>query len=203
MEVLKHIIELAQALAWPLVALYALAYFRRPLRSALELLPEKLRGVSKLTVGSLSFEIQAYLQATGDEELLRVLPKVSRRSFEKLLDLRATNHFYSLCVRGTNIRVEGETFSLRDQQELTSLREMESLGLIRFTEPLGEFEAFFEALPGYTPVQGSTDDGLVSIGLLTDAQRLRIESQRYVLTDLGRRAYDAVFTVVIRQIGQR
>ena len=203
MEALKLLIELAKALAWPLVALYALVYFRRPLRSALDLLPEKLRNVSKVTVGSLSFEVQAYLQATGDDELLRVLPKLSRRAFEKILDLRVTNHHYVLCSRGTSMAVSDEHYTLRKDEDFSVLHELEALGLIRFAEPLVDFEAFFETLPGYAAIAGSTSEGSVVVAALSADQVQRVEAERYALTDLGRRAYDAVFTVVIRQIGRR
>jgi hypothetical protein len=203
MDALKLLIDLTQALAWPLVALYALIYFRSPLRCALELLPEKLRNVSKVTVGSLSFEVQAYLQATGDNELLTVLPKVSRRAFEKLLDLKVTNHHYVLCARGTKVGAMGEGYLLRTDETLSPLRELEELGLVRFTEPLSEFVAFFETLPGYTTTTSYSGEGFVAIAPLAAEQVKRVDAEAYSLTDLGRRAYDAVFTVVVRQIGQR
>lgn len=201
---LKLLVELVTAIAWPFVALYVLIYFRAQLRDSLQALAKKLETVSKVSVGGLSVELQAFIQATGDTELIGILPKLSRRAFERLLDIREKNHSFHLCASGTRHNIEGQVLSLDFDERLEALRELERLQLIKFTEPLWEFESFYEALPGYALERGSTRaTGYVQFRLLSEEQLKRATAQAYSLTDLGRRAYDAVFTVVLKQLAPK
>jgi hypothetical protein len=204
MDVISAITSLVGALAWPSVCLYALVYFRKPLRAALELLPSKLQNVSKFSVGSLSFEIQAVLQANGDTELMNLFQKLSRPVLEKLLDLKEKNRFYGLVTSSTKRDTDGRLLSLRDESELEVLREMSALGLIQFTEPIDDFLKFFQELPSYTlKAAPPRSEAWVSEAALPPELIKRLTQMHFSLTDLGRRAYDTLFTVVIRQLATK
>jgi hypothetical protein len=201
MEVITAVSTLIGAIAWPAVCLYALVYFRKPLREALELLPAKLQNVSKFSVGSLSFEIQAVLQANGDSELMNLFPRLNRPVLEKLLDLKEKNRFFGLVTTSTRREADGRLLTIRDEMELAVLREMSELGLIQFTEPIDDFLAFFRELPSYTRKEAPPrTEGWVSEAALQAEQLKRLTKMHFSLTDLGRRAYDTLFTVVIRQL---
>jgi hypothetical protein len=87
MEYLRVAIELLKALAWPALALYVLVVYRDLLRRILLMLPAKLEQTSKVSVGSLVFEMQTTLTNIGDPALAKELPNLSRAAYQQLLTM--------------------------------------------------------------------------------------------------------------------
>ncbi len=200
----KNFVDFASAVAWPTVILLALIYFRTPIEEILVAATRRLDAISKLTLGPLSVEIRSYLQNTGDLELQEALSKMTRPAFRLLLQCSEKNTTRGLCYEQAkgehSIPVLGISFG----EQYEAVRELERLGLAIATEPLWEFEAYFERLPSYTiQRRAGYISGWVSKAQLADEDIERIRKMSWGLTDLGQRAYDAVLTVVVRQISTR
>jgi hypothetical protein len=202
--VLKDISELGAALAWPSVVLFCVIYFRTQLRLVLQALERRFDSVSKISFGPLTLEIRALLQSSGDTELQEVLPKVSRPAFQVLLRISEKNTSHGFCYSSRRPPSNIEIVGMRFDEKFEALRELERLQLVRFTEPLWEWEAFFESLPSYTlERRGIAAEGFVRTDMLSEEQVNRVTGQHWALTDLGQRAYDAVLTVVVRQLASK
>ena len=202
MEELKLLVELIAAIAWPAVVFYVLIAFRDPLRRAINQLPKKLGEASKVSVGSFSVEVQARLSASGDTEVIKALPDLTRGDLEVIISLRDTSHSHGLVTRSQTGKDE-ESYSLPMVRDMDSLQHLDSLKLMRFTEPLTDFLSFFKALPQSSHYNLPGRNPFVPKNQLNKDQIKRIESQAYSLTDTGRRVYDAIFSSVLQQLGDK
>lgn len=82
------ILDFAKATIWPIILILFLILFYHQISSMMEILPEKLKSSSKLSVANVfSVEIKEAAQAKGNAELAGIIQKLSTPAIETFLKL--------------------------------------------------------------------------------------------------------------------
>lgn len=86
-RVFEATVTLVRALAWPILLILVYLNFRGPIDQSVELIPQMLAQSSKVTIGSLAFEISRSVQATGNAQLINAVGGVSPDALKLLLSV--------------------------------------------------------------------------------------------------------------------
>jgi hypothetical protein len=199
LEWARTIVDLLKILAWPLLVLYFFFVVEAPLLEIFRQLPNKFSQATKVTVGSLSLEIQEKAIKSGNPALAERLGKLSAQAIEQLIRTDKTG---KIVLVGLGDRRRGENaYTLPPRSALNALLELEARGLIEFREDLGAFLEFFQKLPLKRETESVSDrDRFLVVGPITSQQREQLDSQVYFLTDLGHQAYEAVVDAIADQL---
>jgi len=84
---IDRIVALTKAFAWPLLCLSLFMYLRHPIIAVASQMPTIISQSSKLSVGTLSFEIRERADATGNRELGALIEGLSPEAVEDLLKI--------------------------------------------------------------------------------------------------------------------
>lgn len=198
---METFIEILKAAAWPAITLYFLLTYRDAINKILLQIPGKLRSASKLEVGSVKFELAASLEGSGDAELASVMQRLSRRAYQKIIELRDPNHHHHISTRSwTNEREE--FYCLPPHAELDTLKELDAAKLIEFNQPL---DRYIDTFISHPDAQRAGDVGRqhqIRASTLSDESKQYIESVSYALTREGRRLYEAMTDIIINQLAR-
>lgn len=85
MNTAQLLLEAVKVLIWPLILVGVFFAFRDPLTATIQLIPEKLRESKKVSVGSLSFEIEERAARQGDARAVAGLRHLSEEAISLLL----------------------------------------------------------------------------------------------------------------------
>lgn len=188
----KTTVALIGATVWPVLIGVVLLLLRTPLLDILRELPAKLSAATKLGVGSLSLEIQYQARAFGNPELARRLGRLSPEAIRRLIE---TGESQVILV---GVDEKHQRYFIPEARTLDTVRELARNGLVSYREDLEEFVIWL----GTGPFRRSKDTPayITLTRELTESERKRFRKQQYVLTDLGRKAWDAVLQAVLEQL---
>ena len=204
-EITKLIVEVLRALAWPILFAAIVVAFHNPLRGVADGLAQKLSQANRVSIGSLSLEIEVKAKAIGDMEFARQIGNLSPEAVEALL-LFPRNTNWTLLARAD---YKGKLlYGL--PKNITTLRELEKKGFIEFKDLLEPFFAELNHLPKYKfdpcdddDMEGADDFTWYSPPFSVDsAEDKRLSGQSYSQTEVGRLAVDAIVRAVAAQLAR-
>jgi hypothetical protein len=187
-----NIVNLIKALAWPTLILYILLYYRQPISETLSLFPNLVRHASKFSAGGVTLEIEQVAQQSGNEQLAVALKGLSPPARKLLLQVGSS--YWAEWSKGAP-GGPADYFS-PDRPELDELVKRK---LFTFKEDQRTFELWVQTLGKITTSEDSNQrkrELRVSRPLTTE-QQLRLTSQEFFLSPLGRKAYDVILDVVV------
>ena len=201
-QIVKLIIDGFRVLAWPIFISAVLFIYRGPVWEILSSLSSKLTEAEKVSFGSLSFEIQQQAREAGDPALAKQVGALSSAGIEELL--QTPRDGYEILVSSG----EGKDFKkygLPDEIIMGALKELENKGFIKFKEPIDKFLNDLNKLPKDKSA-GDFASGRVWFLSGSDKNTISqelIDKEGYELTDLGKKAADAIVRVVALQLGNK
>ena len=132
LEWFKTITELIKSLSWPIVALIVLLTFHGPLARVISLVPQKLEDATKVTIGTLSVEIQQKALMQGQTKVADGFSKLSPGAVARLLRYgKGTTH----SVISHNL--EGTRLNYPEPMSMKYELELQKVGFLKFSEELG------------------------------------------------------------------
>lgn len=191
-------VDLVSAVAWPMLVAVLLVAYRQPLREITSALPQKFLAASKVSVGSLSIEIEEKARATGNPVLIQSLHGLSPEAVKYLLEIGRT---------GIPLFVEGKTFggpkaySLWVNDRMPVIRELASRGMLEFGEDLDPFLAWVKSRFRVVRDRDGTELFVPTPPLLPAEER-RLRAQFYGLSPLGKQAWDSVLAAVSKELAK-
>lgn len=211
----ENVVNLLSVSLWPLIVIIVFFMYHSEVGKIIKLIPEKLENSSKISVGSLSFEIQKTAAIAGNEELGKIIKNLSEKGIRRLLTLgtgRAAIILRSqVDVNGT--REPGFTIP----HDYDTLLELEKDGLLNADESLKDFLTFFN---GLNPIKSEvyvSEDGLntsfekkdgeqkmtelsIPLSKLSAADSQRIDRYGVELSKSGKQAFGIIVKVISGQI---
>ena len=133
----ENVNDLIRATMWPLIVLIFFFAYNTEFNKIIKLIPDRLEQSSKISIGSLSFEIERTAKLTGNEELADIVKNLSEDGIRKLLTLGTGSH--ALIAHGSFIEGSISETSFNTPPDLDVLLELEKNGLIKGDEPLDKF----------------------------------------------------------------
>jgi len=199
LSILENSLELTKVFVWPALILVILSLFYAPIRDSLEQLPTIVSQAQKISVGSLSVEVQAQARQIGGTELASALQGLSSKAIEKVLLTGRTN----VQIIGTNSN-DATRLTLPGFDDMKAFKEVESKRLLTLrmernpVSSFAEFETAFHNLP-LAPDYSDADQQtfVLKSGEVSSIPLLRTE---YKLTPLGLAAFDSVVNAVSHQL---
>jgi hypothetical protein len=136
MELAKLITEVLRILAWPLLVGGLLFAYRRPVRRMIDSLALKLSQASKLSIWTLSLEIEQQARQAGDPALATHVGKLSGQAIQELMQTPANGFMQLLAV----VDFDGKRkYGLQKSETIDALKELEERGFVRFDQDLKPF----------------------------------------------------------------
>ena len=199
-EIGKLLVGLTGALAWPTLVAIAVVYFRKPIRAVVEGLPRKFSEAKKLSIGSLSLEIEAKAREVGQPELAAQVGSLSAGAVQQLLRTPRTG---DMILVSTGNYLNKREYGLPHQDVLDSLQELEAKGFLKLKMPLLPYVQGVRRLPSSNADRTVSErDWHLSPYDADSAEDKRIREQGYSLTDRGRQAVDTIVKAVAEQLSR-
>ncbi len=190
-------VSLMKVIIWPLVILFFFWMLYAPLIRMIGILPDKLLASTKVSVGSLSFEIQQSARAAGSPELAQLISGLSPLAIEQLLNTARSRQ--QLAGRGG----EPQSYTMPSAVEMGAVRELEKKGLLQFERPPDEFDRFLKSLPlDEDNVIGGERIWYRARRPLTSSEETELTDQVYYLTESGKRVFDLIIAAVSQELQQ-
>jgi len=197
---LKHVSEIAKAVAWPLIVVFSMLWLREPLFKIAEVLPEKIRSAEKLSIFAVTLEEKA--AAEGEPRIANAINSLSPKAIEKFLEIGRDNHI-ALVQR----EPDADAYALPPEKELLALQELEAQDLVEAAYSDGRTEEPMRL----TDIVGvlSRQHNVRRIRVGNDYQTLiyplpelipKLQRYRYQLTEFGRKALDAISAAIAEQL---
>ena len=194
-EAMTLVLEFAKALVWPVFITVMIIVYRKPVRAVLQNLIDKFSQASKVTIGSLSLEIQQRVRQAGNPQLARAVGELSPGAIAELLRTPRGGRMILVSTREEKGAMD---LGLPSTEHLAVLQELESQGLLRFSpKSLKDFQRFvrsFPAKPSRTPNEGRPY--WIKASSITGKKAKEIEEEGYEFTKEGRESADAVIVAV-------
>lgn len=191
LEIFKTAAVLAQGLAWPMLVLFFIVSYRKPINDTMTQLPTKLSAATSVAVGGLSFEIKQQAAATGNPELTKQLANLSKDATIHLIEIGFTGRLY--------VSMEEQTGILRlEMRRAEVLKELADAKLIFYLSDMSTMNKWLtEAF------DVSQSNGVMVFQpkkKLTAAELNCVRDFRYQLTPLGKSAYRAIIDAILVQL---
>ena len=188
-------VSLIKAIAWPFIVLLLFVILHEPIIKLIKLLPDRVAQSTKISVGSLSFEIQQAATASGNPELADLIGGLSTSAIEELLSLGKSFHRYV----GSND--EEQIYYIPNETIKRTLLELEKAGLLKFDMPMDEFDRFLNGLNLVRVNPNDVNDtGYKPTRPLSPDEKNKLKAQDYSLTPVGKRAFELITEVVAQNI---
>lgn len=188
------LVDLAKAVAWPVLIMVLVIVFFAPIRKTLNLVPMKIESASKASIGSMSWEIERQALRQGGPELAQRVGRLSPAAIEELINTQ----------RDTQVQLASDErmlISLPNNDRLIALRELREAGLISFEEPLEGFVDFMTTLPlADQPSVNARRRVLRSVVPLSPQQLTRLGKETYGLTPKGVLAIESILRALAEQL---
>ncbi len=213
----ENINDLIKAILWPLIVLIILISYHREFTSIIQLIPKKLDQSSKISVGSLSFEIEKSAKSAGNAELADIIKNLSEKGIRKLLTLGSGNHSMMIHPGNSTDPNYPKQFSL--PVDIDILKELEKSGLLLADEPIDKFLKYLKTLhptqeTEYVSPSGSTtreprdsftvkfDNLIIPVASLSPEDYKKVDSYMIRLSDTGKKAFEIIVHVIAEQINK-
>jgi len=214
----QNVNDLIKTLIWPVILLLLLILYGKPIGKTINLLPGKLEQSSKVSVGSLSFEIEKTAISTGNRDLADMIKNLSETSLRKLLTIGYGSLIFTVSSEYDK-NGKGEKRYLTPQH-IVEFQELEKNKLIAGEESIDNFLKYFKSLGAIEETRYSNDDGTTTYSSTTQSNhpytelsllvsKLSVEDEKRIakysieLTDKGKKAVDIIVKVIAEQIGNR
>lgn len=195
LRVLQLLGTLLKTLAWPTFAFVLFFYLREPMLNIAKRIPDMLAKSSKVSIGTLSFELREQAQAIGAPQFADLIQGLSPAAIEQLLRIGRSSSM--LVGSGEN---ESEYF-LPSERAMAALLELDEKGLLHWEIPRKEFEAMVEHIPHEKGRDLDWDmTPLVPKRPITSEEQRKLKSQSYRLSEKGLKALDLIIASVANQL---
>lgn len=195
LEVFEAITNFIKAAAWPVLAIVIFFEFRQPIREAVAVIPKKMSESQKLTVGSLSIEIEKRANAVGDPELATLIDGLSPQAIELLLRLRRDGSSLASSSGGA----EPERYYFPKPDEYIALTELYTKQLIEPGVDLAKYRAYIATILQLTDESGDRETYQPKRPL-TDNEKREIWRAQYRLSERGAKAVQLIISAVSREL---
>jgi hypothetical protein len=195
------VLELLRILAWPSLILIGILVFRKSVFRLAEIIPEKIAGTKKLSIGSFSLEIQQRAVSLGTPDLHKSLYRISEKELKYFLASDPSPVLHGVFAQ--TVRDEPDV-DISISYDIEAVRGLINRGLLECTIPFDEVERFIEeqsfkrpygALrPTYIKREFSEEQ----IDEISDFDR--IAGASIGMTDLGRVAFQAIISTTVHQL---
>ena len=198
LEIAKLVIEAVRVLAWPVLIAILVILFFKPLREIAESFSLKFSEAHKVSIGSLSLEIEAKAREVGNPELGRQVGSLTPGAVEQLL---RTPRSGDMILVSTSDFQQKREYGVPNQDALSSLKELEKKGFLKFRQPLEHFLAELRKLDRSDTNRGDSERTWHISPFIAESEGdKRIRDQGYSLTDKGRQAVDTIVKAVASQL---
>ncbi len=210
----ENVNDLLKAALWPIIAVIVFFSYKDDIGKVIGIIPKKFEDSSKITMGSITLEIEKTARSSGNAELGKIIKNLSERGISKLLTLGQSSHM--VMYNTANSHGGPEEHNFKTPSDMDVLLELEKNGLLTGDGSVEEFFDFVKSLDHTTEVVYAYPDGTESQSSSDDAfrvERLKIEhailsKQQYKklddytvrLSDDGRKAFEIVIKVIADQI---
>lgn len=204
LEWIKTSTALSKVLIWPIVLIARLLWFHEPISDVVRILPQKIAAADKLSIFSLSVEIQRRAAERGRPAIATKLKQVSAPAIEELLKIGRTSRVGILQTVSDPVSAR---YSIPSEHDLAVLRELESKELLEVvhwsnkTEEklrLDDFVRVVRRIPGARFTKDNLG-GSWSFSVSPEEAH-RLGQYSYRLTELGRESLDLIIEVVAEQL---
>jgi hypothetical protein len=217
-DTFENVNDLLKAVLWPVIVLVVFLTYKEELNKIFQMIPEKLENSSKISVGSLSFEIEKTARRAGNAELGGIIHNLSEDGIRQLLTLGSGRH--SIVVRHDPDQFNNFQKNYSLPVNMKVLIELEESSLLKADEPLEAFNKFFMTLnPDEKMVYKSGSilsseekhiqneqkitQFTISESKLSQAQLQRIERMGVELSESGVKAFRIIVGVISEQINNK
>lgn len=198
LEVAKLVIEGIRALAWPVLLGAVLIAFNSPLQTVVESFSIKLSQANKVSIGSLSLEIEAKAREAGNPELGRQVGSLTAQAVQQLLLTPVSGHMTLLSISDYQDKRE---YGLPNPEIMAALEELERKEFLRFQLPLAPFLKELKRMTRSDTILNDSEKLWYSASSTTDLEEeRRLSEQSYSLTEKGKQAVDAIVKAVAGQL---
>jgi hypothetical protein len=188
---MDQFISLAKAVSWPVVVLVLYFQLRVPITKLFEELPKALSQSSKLTIGSLSVDIQRSV-ALSDSHLAEKLKGLSEGDIQELLDLYPNGWGW---VGSSDDKTH---YYFTKEDKIDRWKKLEKLGLVTFTMAP---DAFLKEIEHYPWTNRTAEERVLKAP--TKAQIAFISDQVTRLSPNGEKVIKATLELSIRAIAEQ
>ena len=209
----ENINDLIKSLLWPFIILVLFLNYRSEFNDIIRIIPRKLESSSKISMGSLSFEIEKTAKNSGNEELGIIIKNLSEKGIRKLITLGTEYH--RLMLRTEYFEKDKPTVeAFVIPEDIDVYRELERNGLLKPNEPIDNFIEFYKSLnpieQKFSSSSGLHKDSLdltiveltVLASKLSSADNERIKNFGTELSESGKKAFDIIVHVISKQINK-
>ena len=193
-KILELIVESLRIIIWPFIVIILLFIYHEPVGILLDSLSSKFSEANRVSIGSLSFEIEKQLKKSVDHELVGLIGHLSPKAVESLLLTPRDSYIRLLSDYGDE---DIEEVGLPNESEMSALRELEYKGLIKFSIDLDEFMGELMKLQMIDP---TSVDQRVTFKKKRNTRKATMAfllEQDYTLTEAGREASEAIIKAVV------
>jgi hypothetical protein len=195
----RLVIEAGKVFAWPLLIGCLVVVYHHPLRGVMESLALKFSEASKVSIGSLTVEVQAKARESGNPELAAQVGALSPSEVLELLHTPRGNGGMNLVSVGHTLLGKRE-YGLPKPDVMKALDGLEQKQFIRFQEDLKTYEADISRLRPDHHIGDDSFDWFVAVDPEGSAADRRFSEQNYSFTDLGREAANAIAKAVAAEL---
>lgn len=195
LKLFEALTNFIKAAAWPLIAIAVFLEFRQPIREAVAVIPKKMSESQKLTVGSLSIEIEKRANAVGDPELATLIDGLSPQAIELMLRLKREGTSVASSSGGD----EPSIYYFPKAEEYLTLKELDLKHLIDPGVDLTEYRKFVETKLRLMGDSGNRDN-YQPRRPLTPEEKHEIWKAQYRLSERGAKAVQLIISAVSREL---
>jgi hypothetical protein len=124
----EKITDFLKTIIWPLIIVIFFLYYNKDISKIIHTVPKKIEASSKLTVGSISLEIDKSAKLSGNEELGKIIKNLSKEGIRKLLWL-SFGKFQMFSEREIETKAKSKK-GFNFPTDIKILKELEDNGLI-------------------------------------------------------------------------
>jgi hypothetical protein len=177
------------------VVLFIYFQLRHPIRTIFEELPTLVSHSSKLSVGSVSLEIQNALSNAGDTALAYKLKGISESEFTTLLDLESGSHYWF------GISDNKKEVWLPPPDTINAWLDLKRRGLVDLSVPPDEFEKVISSFKFSSQLASASVVQLPKP--LTDEQVQKLRAQTVKVNDEGEKVVHAALRLFLNQLSNQ
>lgn len=214
----ENINDLIRAMIWPLVILIFFIAYHGEFTKIVTLIPSEIERSSKISIGSMTLEIEKTARSSGNGKLAVIIKNLSEKGIRKLLSMGSGSHSFMIRSKLFKNGTTENGFTLPIDTDV--LKELEKKGLLQTNEPIDKFLSYFKGLHPNESTRYTSPDGLSSsdsnsgpdstytkntdysipVSRLSSADSLRIEQFDGKLSQQGQKAFDIIVQVIAEQL---
>lgn len=193
-DLFSLILALIKTLVWPIVILTIYLQVKDPILHTFQQIPGALSQSQKLSVGTLSFEIERSLETDGDQELKDRIRGLSYDEFVELHRLYRRGRCWVV------FSFDRKRFFLPGQQQIELWSKLSDRGLVTFPIPLYEFWGRLNVLPIKQKIEIESGYEYILKIRATDAEVRTVDTQCTDISEPGERVVLITVSFLFKQL---